>query len=100
MYIGMKCACFDTESTTVITVSYLEKRGSFIMKSTLSMSHCKSGIQRGYNLPTGACLISFVLMQRSQVLMYCPMYLDIYGYLSQKVTYLFCDELNIDSKSL
>ena len=70
------------------------------MKSILSMSHCKSGIQRGCNLPTGARLISFVLMQRSQVLMYCPMYLDICSYLSQKVTYLFCDELDIDSKSL
>ena len=44
------------------------------------MSHHKSRIQRGCNLPTRAYLISFVLMQRSQVLMYCPMYLDICGH--------------------
>jgi len=68
------------EFTTVITVLYLEERGSSTTKSTLSMSYCKSGIRRGYNSPTGACLISFVLMQRSQVLTYCPMYLDICGH--------------------
>jgi len=77
MCVGMKCARFDTESTTVITVSCLEEKGSFTMKSTLSMSYCEFGIWRGCSSPTGACLIGFVLRQRLQVLMYCLMYLDI-----------------------
>jgi len=76
----MKCARFDTESTTVITASCSEERGSSTTKSTLSVSHRESGIQRGYNLPTRAYLIGFVLMQRSQVLMYYLMYLDICGH--------------------
>jgi len=80
MCVRIKCAHFDMESTTVITASCLEERGSSITKSTLSMSYCESGIQRGCNSPTGACLIGFVLIQRSQVLTYCPMYLDIYGH--------------------
>ena len=76
----MKCARFDTESTTVITVSHLEERGSSMIKSTLSMSHHKSGIRRGCSSPTGACLIGFALRQRSQVLTYCLIYLDIWGH--------------------
>jgi len=43
----------------------------------LSVSHRESGIQRGCNSPTGAYLVGFVLRQRSQMLTYCPMYLDI-----------------------
>jgi len=77
MYVEMKYTCFDTESTTVITASCLEEEGSSTMKSTLSVSHRESGIWRGCNLPTGAYLIGFVLRQRSQVLTYCPVYLDI-----------------------
>jgi len=75
--VRIKCAHFDTESTTVITALCPEEKRSSTTKSTLSMSHRKSRIQRGCNLLTRACLISFVLRHRSQVLMYCPMYLDI-----------------------
>ena len=49
-------------------------------KSILSMSYRESGVWRGCSSPTEACLIGFVLRQRSQVLMYCLIYLDIWGY--------------------
>jgi len=56
MYVRIKCTRFDTKSTTVITVSCSEERGGSTMKSILSMSHRESGIWRGCNSSTRACL--------------------------------------------
>ena len=43
VWIGIKWACFDMESTTVITVSYLEDSGSSIIKSILKTFYQESG---------------------------------------------------------
>jgi len=45
MCIGMKCTLLETESMTVMTVSYLENSRSSTTKLTLSVSHCLSGTE-------------------------------------------------------
>ena len=77
MCVGIKCALFDTKSTTIITALCLEDLGSSTMKSVLKVSHHVSGTGRGCSLPTGGCCMGFVLKHRLHMLTYCPMYWDI-----------------------
>jgi len=78
--IGIKWALFDIESTTIMTVLYLENLGSSITKSTLRVSHLTSGIGSRYNSLIRGCYVAFIQRYRSQVLTYCLTYLNIWGY--------------------
>ena len=50
------------------------------MKSMLSVSYCVSRMESSWSSPTGECCQGFIWRQRSQVLIYWLMYLDIWGY--------------------
>ena len=77
VYIGMKWALFDTESTTVMIVLYLEDLESSTTKSTLRVFYLASGMGSGYSSPIRGCLAIFIWRHRSQVLIYYLAYLDI-----------------------
>jgi len=47
VYIGMKWALFNTESTTIMMVLYLEDSRSSTTKSMLRMPHQASGTSDG-----------------------------------------------------
>jgi len=61
MCVGMKCAHFSTESTTVITASCLEERRSSTVKSTLSVERVQKEIvhwdKQNNDVPTSNCVI-------------------------------------------
>ena len=76
----MKYAFLDTESTTVMTISQPADSRSSTTKSTLSIFQHALGTGRGYNSLTRECFVDLVRKHRSQVLIYWPIYLDIWGY--------------------
>ena len=80
VYVRMKWALLDTESTTIIIVSYPENLESLTMKSTLKVSHQAFETRIEQSSLTRGLLMAFMQKQRSQVLMYCFMYLNIWGH--------------------
>jgi len=65
MYIGMKWALFDIESTTIMMALYLENLGSSITKSILRVFHQVSGTGMEWSSLAGGFLKSFMQRQRS-----------------------------------
>jgi len=80
MYVGIKCALFNTKSTTVITALYPDDLWSSTMKSILRVSYHTSGTERRYNLSIREYHISSIHKHRSQVLIYYPTYQNIWGH--------------------
>jgi len=78
--IETKCTLLETESTTVMMASCPEDSTSSTTKLTLSVSHRTSRIESGWSSPTGEYRQGFVRRQRSQVLTYWLIYLDIWGH--------------------
>ena len=77
MCVRTKCTLLETESMTVMTVLCPEDSGSLTTKLMLSVFHHASGTESSCSSPTGEYCQGFVQRQRSQVLTYWPMYLDI-----------------------
>jgi len=59
---------------------YLEDLASSTIKSMLRVSHQASSTGIEWSTPTRGFLEGFIWRQRSQVLIYCPIYLDIWGH--------------------
>ena len=77
MCFRMKWTLFDIKFTTIMTASYPEDSGSFTMKFILRISYLISSIESGCNSPTRGCFVAFIQRHRSQILIYCLIYLNI-----------------------